>query len=86
MYEKQISVKCKSGLHARPASLLVKISDQYKSKIEISDGIKYVNINSIIAILSLAVKVGNNIIIRADGEDEIVAVDAVIKLLENEEI
>lgn len=86
MYMKETIVKCRIGLHARPASMLVKLSDKFKSKIEIDDGNITVSIKSMIAILGLAVKNGSRVTVKAEGEDETAAVNAVIELLETEEI
>lgn len=86
MYTQETTVKCLVGLHARPATMLVKLSDQFKSKIEISDGKRTVSVKSLISVLSLAVKKGSRITVIADGEDEMDAVHAVIGLLEREDI
>ena len=79
-------VKCKVGVHARPASMLVKLSDEYRSKIEIEFKGKTIGINSIIGLLGLGVKCNDEIIVKADGEDEVDAVAAVIELLQQSEI
>jgi len=86
MYTKETTVKCLVGLQARPATMLVKLSDQFKSKIEISDGKRTVSVKGLILVLSLAVKKGSRITVIADGEDEMDAVHAVIGLLEREDI
>ena len=86
MYTQETIIKCPVGLHARPASMLVKLSSQFKSKIEISYGNRTIGTKSLIAILGLAVKSGSKIIVSADGEDEADAVNAVIDLLEKEDV
>lgn len=86
MLTKKAVVKCKVGIHARPASMLVKLSDKYKSKIEIEFNGRTVRTTSIIGLLGLGAKCDDEIVIRADGDDEINAVDAVIELLKQSEI
>lgn len=80
------AVKCKVGVHARPAAMLIKLSDKYRSKIEIEFKGRTIGINSIIGLLSLGIKCNDEIIVKADGEDEVDAVAAVIELLQQNEI
>ncbi|WP_033159952.1 HPr family phosphocarrier protein [Mycoplasmoides alvi] len=72
-----------AGLHARPATLLVKAASQYKSKLEIKNSSNSTaNPKSIISLLSLGVKQGETIEIIADGEDEMDAITGIQKALE----
>lgn len=60
-----LSVQCvvenPSGLHARPAQELVKISKQFKSAIRIKTSAKEIDAKSIFGLLSAAIKMGTNI-------------------------
>lgn len=83
MYEKSTEIKNEIGLHARPASLFIQEAIKYSSDIEVEkDGKKY-NGKSIMGILSMSAAHGETIIIRAEGEDEEEAVDALIDLVDN---
>lgn len=67
----KVVIQDPAGLHARPATLLVKAASQYKSKLEIKNSSNNVaNIKSIINLLSLGIKQGELIEVIADGEDE----------------
>ncbi len=79
-------VKCQVGIHARPSAMLVKLSDRYRSKIEIEFKGRTIGINSIIGLLGLGVKCNDEIVVKADGEDEVEAAAAVIELLQQSEI
>ncbi len=79
MQTKKVQVKSKSGLHARPAGLLVALSQKFKSEIFIEKDGKAVNGKSIMGILSLGTSHGDELVIKADGHDED---DAVVALEE----
>lgn len=83
MVEKEIVVKNKLGLHARPSALFVRNASKFKSDITlIKDGVE-VNGKSIMGLMMLAAEMGSKITIRADGEDEEKALDALVTLFEN---
>lgn len=83
MISEKTVVKAKTGLHARPAAQLVALNKSFKSKIIISNSVKEVNGASMISILSLGLKPGTEIEIRAEGEDEATALQAVLDFFEN---
>lgn len=76
-------LKNETGLHARPASRLVKTASTFTSSIMIVNEGKQHNAKSIINLLSLGLKKGAKIEIAIDGEDEIGAMDAIKDLLNN---
>lgn len=69
------------GIHARPAGFLVKLIRGFKSKASIEKDVKEVDAKSIIALMSLGVKQGDNITLTFDGEDEEIASISVDKFL-----
>lgn len=82
MFEKQAIVKNKIGLHARPAAKVVAEGNKFKSNMVIKKGEREVNMKSLLGVLSLGAMCGDVVIVQAEGEDEIEAVEAVIKLIE----
>lgn len=82
MFEKQAIVKNKIGLHARPAAKVVAEGNKFKSNMVIKKGEREVNMKSLLGVLSLGAMCGDVVIIQAEGEDEIEAVEAVVKLIE----
>ncbi len=82
MTAKKVTVTNPTGLHARPASDLVALAKTFQSKISLSNGAKTVNAASIIHVLTLGVKSGTEIEVIAEGEDEVAAVDAIVKFVE----
>lgn len=82
MYEKKTKILNSLGIHARPASLLVKLASQFESKVELEKNNIEVNAKSIMGILMLASEKGQEIIVRAKGNDEEKAVNAIVDLIE----
>jgi phosphotransferase system HPr (HPr) family protein len=71
-----------TGLHARPATLVVSQASKFKSDIRIQKNDITVNAKSIMGLLSLGIMQNEEITIIADGEDEIEAVNALKSLAE----
>lgn len=61
-------------IHARPAKELVALANKYTSEIKIEKGGKQVKMNSLILIMSLAIKKGDTITVSANGDDEDAAI------------
>ena len=76
MFVKEVSVKNQVGLHARPATF-------FKSSIWVEKEERRVNAKSLLGILSLGIVGGTTIRIIADGSDEQLAVDGLVKLVES---
>ena len=85
MISKDYIITSAEGIHARPATALVKLTKNYKSVISIKKGERVVKLNSLLNILSLAAKGGETISIIAEGEDETGAM-AAIDLFFNEHL
>ncbi|ABR47464.1 Phosphotransferase system, phosphocarrier protein HPr [Alkaliphilus metalliredigens QYMF] len=82
MLEKKIIVNNETGIHARPASLLVKEATKFKSEFFIvKDGNEY-NCKSIMSVMSMGAKKGEEITVKVFGEDEIEAFEAMTSLIE----
>ncbi len=82
MIEHEIEIKNKLGLHARAAAKLVHVAARFRCDIKIRKGDEEVDGKSILGILLLAAGRGSVVTIRADGEDEREAVDAIEKLID----
>ena len=67
--EKRITIKNKSGLHARPAAIFVQVANKYDSEVIVKKGKLEVNGKSIMGILMLAAGKGSQITLKVDGED-----------------
>ncbi|GKX66328.1 HPr family phosphocarrier protein [Inconstantimicrobium mannanitabidum] len=83
MVTKEVVVKNSTGLHARPATLLVKKASGFKSDVSIECNGKKANVKSLIGVLSLGVTKDAVIKVVASGDDETLAVEEIAKLIEN---
>lgn len=83
MVEKEIKIKNKTGLHARPAAILVQKANEYRADIFLEKGDERINAKSIMGVMMLAAAEGSMLKIIAEGEDEERAVDHISKLLES---
>ncbi len=81
LVKKEVIVKNKTGLHARPAAIFVQMANKYESEITISKDDQKVNGKSIMGILMLAAEKGVRIIIEADGSDAEEAVNELSGIL-----
>ena len=81
MISKEVTVKSSTGLHARPATLLVKKASSFKSDLSIEFDGKKANIKSLIGVLSLGVTKNSTVKITASGNDESLAVEEIVKLI-----
>jgi len=79
MAEKQYKVTAETGIHARPATLLVQTASKFNSEIQLEYKGKKVNLKSIMGVMSLGIGQGADIVISAEGND---ADDALASLTE----
>ncbi|MEL7654829.1 MAG: HPr family phosphocarrier protein [Bacillota bacterium] len=70
MQSKEIMIKNKTGLHARPAAEFVKEAAKFKSAVSIEFKEKKINAKSIIHVLSAGIAAGSTILLSTEGEDE----------------
>ena len=73
------------GMHARPATALIKLVKGFKSTISIKKGDKTVKLNSMLSLLSLNIKGGETVTVTIEGEDQAEA-EATINQFFNEQL
>lgn len=83
MYKENIILKNETGLHARPASILVKEASKFISDISFIKEENEYNAKSIMSILSMGAGLGDYLTIIAVGEDEEKAVKKMIEVLKD---
>lgn len=85
MIEKNMTIKIKSGLEARPVALLVQIASQFESTIYVENGTKRVNAKSIMGMMTLGLSAGEEVMVLANGEDEERAIKKIEEYLSSAE-
>lgn len=83
MVEATVEIRNKSGLHARPAAILVQEAGKHACKLWVKKGDYEVDAKSILGIMSLAVSAGETITVKADGSDEKEALASLVQLIES---
>ena len=81
MVEQTVTIQNRLGLHARACSVFVKEAARFASHIVVArDGLE-VNGKSILGVMMLAAERGAEILLRAEGSDEVAALEALVKVV-----
>ncbi len=82
--EKLAVVKNRLGIHARPATLLVQAAAKFTADIFLSKGdTRRINGKSIMGVMTLAAEHGSEVLVEAEGEDAVEAVESLAAVLES---
>ncbi|MDO4670292.1 MAG: phosphocarrier protein HPr [Aerococcus sp.] len=84
MEKKDFTVTAETGIHARPATLLVQTASKFESEIKLEYKGKSVNLKSIMGVMSLGVGQGADVTITVEGDDEADAMAAIEETMKNE--
>ncbi|HJV45650.1 MAG TPA: phosphocarrier protein HPr [Bacillota bacterium] len=78
--EKTLKVTAESGIHARPATLLVSTAGKFSAEIGIEYKGKKVNLKSIMGVMSLGIPQDAEIKITAEGADANIAIASLMDI------
>ncbi len=84
MEKREFHIIAETGIHARPATLLVQAASKFNSDINLEYNGKSVNLKSIMGVMSLGVGQNADVTITADGDDEKEALDAIADTMKKE--
>ena len=82
MIERLVTVRNRSGIHTRPAAVIVKTAARFKAEFTIIKDDMEINGKSIIGVMTLAAEQGSTMILRFEGADEEEAAAALVDLFE----
>ena len=82
MEKREFHIIAETGIHARPATLLVQAASKFNSDINLE--YKSVNLKSIMGVMSLGVGQGADVTITADGDDAKEAIEAIADTMKKE--
>ncbi len=68
--EKQVVVGSSSGTYPKPISLLVQTASRFDSSIYLQKGSQKINVKSIVGVLGICLKSGDEITLYTSGRDE----------------
>jgi len=83
MIESAITIKNRTGLHARAAAKFVEVTSHYDSRVEVSNGDRTVDGKSILSVMMLAASPGSELTLKIDGNDELEVLEAIRLLVDN---
>ena len=84
MFNKEVVVRCESGLHKRQATYFVQKANEFESSIWLEYGSRRMNAKSLLGIMSLGVVTGTTVTLSASGPDAESAVNALDELLQRD--
>ena len=84
MYNKEVLVRCESGLHNRQATYFVQKANEFDSSIWVESGSRKMNAKSLLGIMSLGIVTGTEVTLTAEGSDAEAAVSALEALLQRD--
>lgn len=82
MAEKKVIINYKEGLHLRPAKDIAEAASKYASNIFLTQGELTINCKSILGIVELAANYKSEVVISAEGDDEIEAIEHISLIIE----
>ena len=81
MINKEIVVRCESGLHNKQATYFVQKANEFECSIWLESGSRKMNAKSLLGIMSLGIVSGNTVNLVASGSDAEAAIEALEVLL-----
>lgn len=84
MEKRYFHIIAETGIHARPATLLVQAASKFGSDVNLEYNGKSVNLKSIMGVMSLGVGQNADVTITAEGDDEKDALDAIADTMKKE--
>ena len=84
MEKRDFTITAETGIHARPATILVQTASKFTSDITLTYNGKSVNLKSIMGVMSLGVGQNAKVTITANGDDEKEALDTVAETMKKE--
>lgn len=86
MFVRTTKIELPMGLHAKNATFFVQRANTYKCSIWLEKSARRVNAKSLLGILAIGINNGDSFAIRAEGKDEVQAVNELVDLIEKKEL
>jgi phosphocarrier protein len=83
MQQREVEIVNKLGLHARASAKLTQLAAKYECEVYMSRAARRVNAKSIMGVMMLAAGKGARVQLETDGPDEVVAMDALVALIDD---
>ena len=84
MFNKEVIVRCESGLHNKQVTYFVQKANEFKSSIWLESENRRMNAKSLLGIMSRGIVTGAAVTLSADGADAEDAVNALETMLQRD--
>ena len=84
MVNKEVVVRCESGLHNRQATYFVQKANEFESSIWLESANRKMNAKSLLGIMSMGIITGATVTLYAQGNDADAALNALEALLQRD--
>ncbi len=84
MFNKEVIVRCESGLHNKQVTYFVQKANEFKSSVWLESENRRMNAKSLLGIMSLGIVTGAVVTLSADGTDAEDAVNALESMLQRD--
>ena len=81
MFNREVVVRCESGLHNKQATYFVQKANEFESSIHLEIDNRKMNAKRLLGIMSLGIVTGATVMLSASGSDAQAAVEALEALL-----
>ena len=81
MIRQTVTIQAEEGIGARVTAKVVQVANEFNSQVFIEIGTKKINAKSIMGMMSLQLSTGDELVVAAEGADEIKAVGKMKDLL-----
>ncbi len=83
MISGEVRVRNSSGLHARPASMLVRMASGFPCDVTLKYQDSRINAKDIMQVMTAGIKYGADLVVVCEGREETEALRAMISVIEN---
>ena len=84
MFNKEVVVRCESGLHNSQATYFVQKANEFECSIWIEADNRKMNAKSLLGVMSMGIVTGASVVLSASGADAVEAVNALEVLLQRD--
>ena len=84
MFNKEVIVRCESGLHNKQVTYFVQKANEFKSSVWLESENRRMNAKSLLGIMSLGIVTGAKVTLSAEGPDAEDAVNALEVMLQRD--
>ena len=84
MFNKEVIVRCESGLHNKQVTYFVQKANEFKSSVWLESENRRMNAKSLLGIMSLGIVTGAIVTLSAEGPDAEDAVNALETMLQRD--